>query len=158
MSLTRTVIAGPSTNGTGLPRRVDVLGHCVTGSRAPWTFETLAGGVAAAGPGAAERPSPVWRIAPGFGVTEAGCVVVGLALALARTPGAAEAGGELIRRRRLDPRQEVLIVPAVVTGARALTQVPLAVLITTTDDASTLVAELTATTRWIVTTAETARP
>lgn len=49
-------------------------------------------------------------------------------------------------------------MPDVVTTARPLSQVPLAVLMTANGDATALVAELTATTRRVITTAAPTRP
>ena len=151
----RTVVAGPRANGTPLPRRPDVLGVQAAGGRLPWTFQTLADGRGGhATPDGSSRPDPrPWRLRPGFGVTDSGCLLVGLALALAVTPGADQTGRTLIRQRRLDPVADVLVVPDLVTAARPLTDLPLALLLTSGGEESVLVAELAATTRWQVTVA-----
>lgn len=157
MPLTRSIVAGPRAAGSDLPRRLDVAGHFVTGGQAPWTFETLAGGRDV--PPGQQAPEPVaWRLRTGFGATEVGCIVVGLALALAATPGAGEAGSAVIRRLRLTPGQDVLVVPELVHAATGVTDLPLAVVVTTTEDCAGLLAELAATTRWSMTTGRIGRP
>lgn len=155
MSLRRMVVAGPRDHITGLPRRLDACGSFIAGGLAPWTFETVAGGRAPLQPGEEPRTAPVWRLRTGFGTTEQGCIVVGLALALAATPGAGEPGLALIRRRQLRPGQDIVVIPDVVQAATPITDLPLAVVITSTEDAAPLKAALDATTRWSVTIAVT---
>ena len=157
----RTIVAGPQSPATGLPRRLDVLGVHLPGGRTPWSFETLHGGRPgpsspspdAAIPQPAIPPPAPWRLRPGFGVTETGCLLVGLALALAVTPGAGETGQGLVRRRRLTPAEDVVVIPELVTAARPLTELPLALVVTSRTDERALLAELSATTRWHVTAA-----
>ncbi|GAB47341.1 hypothetical protein [Mobilicoccus pelagius] len=157
----RMVVAGPRT-AAGLPRRSDVLGAHLPGGRTPWSFETLHGGrhapaastpEATTPPPAAIPPPAPWRLRPGLGVTETGCLLVGLALALAVTPGAGETEQGLVRRRRLTPVDDVVVIPELVTAARPLTELPLALVVTSRTDERALLAELSATTRWHVTVA-----
>jgi len=151
----RTIVAGPRANGAELPRRPDVFGVQAANGRTPWTFETLAEGrgAPATPDGSLATNHHPWRLRPGFGVTDSGCLLVGLALALAATPGANEPGQALIRQRRLNPVEDVLVVPDVVTAVRPVTELPLALLLTSAKDEGALVAELTATSRWRVTVA-----
>ncbi|MDO5630009.1 MAG: hypothetical protein Q4G43_16985 [Mobilicoccus sp.] len=142
-------MAGPRDRGTGLPRRLDVLGTCMTGDMMPWTFETLTGGR-----GRAER-APTWRLRPGFGVTEGQLITVGLALAFAVTEGADEAGQRVRRRLGSQRGHDVVVIPDHVTAARPLTDLPIALVITTAEPATALLAEMSGTSSWSITSATT---
>lgn len=152
-TLLRTVAAGPRDRGGDLPQYVDAFGQVSLGGTGMWSFRSVAekGRDAAA-------PAPVWHLRRGFGSTEAGLIVVGLTLALAHRPGAASNLGEtVIRRRRLDPGQDVVVVPELMDACRGLKELPLAVVVTTAQECDGMLTELAASTGWSVTGAAPAR-
>lgn len=138
--LLRSVLAGPRDRVSGLPQYVDVLGQVSVGGNGMWAFRSVS-----------ERrkdpsvPTPSWRLRRGFGATEAGCIVVGITLALAHRPGAAaDLGTAVIRRRRLDPATDVVVVPELVEACRAARELPMALVVTTGEDCDDVLVELAA--------------
>lgn len=150
--LLRSVLAGPRDKVSGLPQYVDVFGQVSAGGAGVWSFRSVTE------KGQPSAQAPVWHLRRGFGSTEAGLIVVGVALALAHRPGAAgEVSQQVIRRRRLDPRHDVAVVPELVEACRPLRELPLALVVTSDDEADGIVPELRAT-GWSIATSRLERP
>lgn len=152
-ALLRTVVAGPRDRGGELPQYADVFGQVSVGGTGLWSFRS----VTEKGRDAV-KPTPVWHLRRGFGSTEPGLILVGVTLALAHRPGAAsDLGAAVIRRRRLDPAQDVVVVPELMDACRGLRDLPLAVVVTSADDCDTMLVELAASTGWSIISARIAR-
>ena len=70
---------------------------------------------------------------------------------------ASDLGQEVIRRRRLDPDQDVVVVPELMDACRGLRELPLALVVTSADDCDPMLVELAAATGWSVTAAVISR-
>ncbi|QQS01444.1 MAG: hypothetical protein IPK37_02985 [Austwickia sp.] len=152
-SLLRTVVAGPRDRGGDLPQYADVFGQVSVGGTGMWSFRSVTEKGRDAG-----KPAPVWHLRRGFGSTEPGLIQVGLTLALAHRPGAAsDLGQAVIRRRRLDPGQDVVVVPELMDACRGLKELPLALVVTSAEECDTMLTELAAATGWSVTAAVISR-
>lgn len=142
-----TVVAGPVDKVSGLPQYVDVFGQRSVGGRGHWVFREASPKRTPRLPGTPDPgPDPIYRLRRGWGVNEAGCIMVGLALGLARHSGGVEATGRgLLRRSGVDVTKDILISPELVKACRPLYDVPLAVLITAPERDELFLAELAAT-------------
>ncbi len=147
--LARTVAVGPRARHGRLPDHVDALGQLSLETPGKWLFTA----VSPPGRGAKVRPRPTWCLRRGFGVTEAGIIQVGIALAMADVPGASDVGRRIIHRRQLKPHEDVLIVPDLIEACRALHELPLAVLFTSAEPCRETATALAVTTGWSVSTA-----
>ena len=151
--LARTVAVGPRARNGALPDHVDAFGQLSLDTPGKWMFTAVSPPSRAEKP----RPRPTWRLRRGFGITEAGLIQVGIALALADVQGASEVGRRIIARRRLTPEIDVLVSPDVVEACRALHELPLALVLTSSEPCQETATALTVTTGWSVSTALIAR-
>lgn len=152
-ALLRTVVAGPRDRHSDLPRYVDVFGQVSVGGNGMWSFRS----VTEKGRDSA-KPAPVWHLRRGFGSTEPGLILVGMTLALAHRPGAAsDLGQAVIRRRRLEPAADVVVVPELMDACRGLRELPLALVVTSVEDCDAMLVELGAGAGWAITSATIGR-
>lgn len=147
--LARTVAVGPRARNGPLPDHVDAFGQLSLETPGKWMFTAVSPPTR----GEKLRPRPTWQLRRGFGVTEAGIIQVGIALALADVHGASDVGRRIIHRKRLNPTQDVLIAPDVIEASRALHELPLAVVLTSSEPCQETVTALAVATGWSVTTA-----
>ena len=149
--LARTVAVGPRARHGSLPDHVDAFGQLSLDVPGKWVFTAVSPSPVSRAE--KPRPRPAWRLRRGFGITEAGLIQVGIALALADVQGASEVGRRIIMRRRLDPGVDVLVSPDVVEACRALHELPLALVLTSVEPCQETVTALAAITGWPVSTA-----
>jgi len=153
-ALLRTVVAGPRDRGSDLPQYADVFGQVSVGGNGMWSFRSVTEKGRDSG-----KPAPVWHLRRGFGSTEPGLIEVGITLALAHRPGAAsDLGQQVIRRRRLDPAQDIVVVPELMDACRGLRELPLALLVSSAQECDAMLTELAAGTGWSITSAVISRP